>query len=120
MNKGRVAERKCAGFQRLLLHHQTQRALSDGGRLAVKPPPLAQPPVGHAWFPTLPHSIPLPFPGRRLQVVSRGHRLPMPYARLVRARPGCIADKSRVPWPALGLERQESLSRYNLTFRQAR
>jgi hypothetical protein len=55
-----------------------------------------------------------------IEVISRGHRLPKPYSALVRKRRGCVADKSRVPWPAIGLEHQESLSRYNLTFRISR
>lgn len=55
-----------------------------------------------------------------LQVVSRGHRLPKPYASLVRYQRSCMPDKSKVPWPAVGLEHQESVTRYNLSFRISR
>ncbi len=57
---------------------------------------------------------------RTPQVVSRGHRLPKPYANHILHKDNCVPDKSKVPWPAVGLEHQESLSRYNLTFRISR
>ncbi len=57
-----------------------------------------------------------------IEVVSRGHRLPKPYAGFVRKLPKCVPDKSKVPWPATGLEHQDSWSntRYNLSFRISR
>ncbi len=35
-------------------------------------------------------------PSEPIEVVSRGHRLPKPYASYVRRKPQCIADKSKV------------------------
>jgi hypothetical protein len=55
-----------------------------------------------------------------IEVVSRGHRQPKPYSHYIRTRPGCVPNKADVPWPALGLEHQESLSRYSLAFRISR
>ncbi|KAL6757879.1 hypothetical protein V8C86DRAFT_2612716 [Haematococcus lacustris] len=55
-----------------------------------------------------------------IEVVSRGHRQPKPYADTILRNPGCVPDVAAVPWPALGFEQQESLTRYNLAFRVSR